>query len=154
VRPSGINLRNATRADARLLFDWVNAPDSLAQKEHTAGPIPWQAHCAWLERKIDDPATTLVIIERAGAAVGQVRLEPHGAVHAIDIYVAPAARGRGIARAALLAALERAAVGAAVARVKAGNVASRGLFAAAGFSEEGREGEMVIYRLEKAVVHD
>lgn len=145
-----INLRPATSADARLLFGWVNAPDALTQKEQTTRPIEWNDHCSWLELRLADSATLLLIVEEGRSPVGQVRLEPRGGVHVIDIYIAPAARGRGLARAALKSALDRAGIGAAVARVKGSNTASRHLFESAGFFEAGREGEIMIYRIERA----
>jgi RimJ/RimL family protein N-acetyltransferase len=147
---ASITLRRATAADARLLFDWVNAPDALAQKERTQGPIAWQEHTAWLDRRLADPGTALVIAEQAGQPIGQVRLERRDDVHLVDIYVVPAARRSGVAHTVLALSLERAGVGAAVARVKADNTASRRLFEAAGFTEAGREGDMIIYRLEPA----
>jgi RimJ/RimL family protein N-acetyltransferase len=143
-----IALRRATAADARLLFDWVNAPDALAQKERTRGPIAWPEHAAWLERRLADPGTALFIAERAGQAVGQVRLERHGDAHLVDIYVVPSVRQTGVARAALAQAIQRAGIGVAAARVKAGNAASRRLFETTGFVEAGRDGEIVVYRLE------
>jgi len=151
--PAAIILRRATSADARLLFEWVNAADALSQKEHTTRPIEWHEHRAWLEGRLADTEVTLLIVEEKGSPIGQVRLEPRDGSHVIDVYIVPSARERGIALAAVKAALDRAPIRSAVARVKAGNEASRRLFESAGFIESGREGEIVIFRLERAVAH-
>ncbi|MGE5147423.1 MAG: N-acetyltransferase family protein [Candidatus Eiseniibacteriota bacterium] len=147
-----ITLRPATAADARLLFDWVNSPDALAQKERTRGPIAWPEHAGWLDRLLADRGSALFIVEQADRPIGQVRLERDGdaGVHRVDIYVVPSARRGGVARTALRQALKHVVVDAAVARVKAGNTASRGLFESVGFAEVGREGDIVVYRLEPA----
>lgn len=143
-----VALRPASAADAHLLFDWLNAADSLAQKELTAAPITWADHYTWLGRRLADPRFSLFIVEDRGEPIGQIRLEPRGAEHMIDVYIVPERRGRGIARVALRAALRAAGVGAAMARVKAGNAASHRLFAATGFVVAGKEGDITIYRIE------
>jgi RimJ/RimL family protein N-acetyltransferase len=141
-----LSLRRASRADARLLFDWLNAPDSLAQKERTTAPVAWASHCTWLESRLADADFALFIVEHESKAIGQVRLEPRREGHLIDIYIVPERRGRGVAVAALEAALRAAGIATAVARVKGGNAASHRLFRKAGFAEMGREGGMTIYR--------
>jgi RimJ/RimL family protein N-acetyltransferase len=151
---AAIALRPATAADARLLFDWVNTPDALAQKERTRGPIAWPEHAAWLDRLLADGGSALFIVEHADRPIGQVRLERDGAAHRVDIYVVPSARRRGAARLALTRALQHPGVGTAVARVKTGNAASRRLFESTGFAEVGRDGDVVIYRFALAKAHN
>ncbi len=146
-------MRRATSADARLLFDWVNAPDALSQKERTARPVEWREHCAWLDRRLADTEAMLFIVEEKGSPIGQVRLEPRDGSHVIDVYVIPSARERGIALAAVKAALDRAPIRSAVARVKAGNKASLRLFESAGFTKSGKEGEIMIFRLDRTAAH-
>ena len=128
------------------MFDWVNAQDSLSQKERTRGPIAWRDHCAWLDERLADPATEIYLLELEGKPVGQVRLQQAGGEHAVDIYVVPAARKRGVAARAIAHVLKQATLPSVVARVKAGNAASRRLFAAAGFTANSQEGEMIVYR--------
>jgi RimJ/RimL family protein N-acetyltransferase len=147
VSAATVTLRAATLADARLLFDWLNAPDSLAQKERTTAPVAWADHRAWLERHLADPNFALFIVEEDRAPVGQVRFEPWQGAHAVDIYIAPELRGRGIARISLEAALRVSGVGVAVARVKSGNTASHRLFRSLGFTEAGSDGEVTVYQI-------
>lgn len=147
---SSIAVRRATEADVQRLYDWVNAPDSLAQKEATRARISWPEHRAWLKQRLADPESFLMIVEWEGEAVGQVRLERRGDEHVVDIYITPAVRRRRLGRTALAEALAASGVTTAVARVKAANRASRRLFESAGFAVVGHEGEMTIYRLDRA----
>lgn len=140
---AAILLRPATMADARLLFDWANTPDSLAGKEHTDGPIPWEQHRRWLSERMTDDGTMIRVVEHGGALAGQVRLQRRGGVFDVDIYIVPTERRRGLAAAAISAAveeLERNAPGASVrARVGIDNGASRRLFERLGFELSGRD---------------
>jgi len=147
-------LRVARQADAKLLFDWVNRPDSLAVKFDTQGPIPWETHAAWLAARLVDPDTGLWIIEQQGQPVGQVRFERREAGLEVDIFVTPEARGRGVAL-RMLAAAARSCAGRwpglpLVARIKTGNVASERLFAAAGFVLAERRDDHAVYLLARA----
>lgn len=146
-------LRQARAEDMHRLFDWVNAPDSLAGKRKTAAPISWPEHETWFRRRLDDASTRLWLIERAGEPVGQIRLSPDDAGRrVVDIYLLPTARGRGLARAALTEALRRAAAlwpGEPVyAEVMAQNAASHRLFRKAGFSVEAVAPTHTLYRFQ------
>lgn len=136
-------LRPAEISDARLLFDWVNNPESLAQKELTGGPIPWDEHQSWLAQRLVDDNTLLFIVEDKETPSGQVRLQRRAGAFEIDIYIAPSARRRGLARTAITAsldALEGSRPGARVrARVKSDNAASIRLFESLGFEKAPRE---------------
>ena len=138
---TGIVLRPAVSNDMTMLFDWVNRADSLAQKRRTAGPVAEGEHRAWFARSLADPLCRLWIVERVGVALGQVRL--HGAAEApeVDVYVAAAARGAGVARAAVAEAIRRWRGDHPRARprawVKASNRPSLALFAALGFTRVG-----------------
>src|SRR5262245_5001287 len=97
-----MKLRPATPADARLLFDWVNSPSSLAGKIKTNGAIAWADHARWFEQRLSDPNTAIWIGEVDDAAVGQVRLQKAEAGEApvfdVDIFVADVARRQGCAK--------------------------------------------------------
>jgi len=140
-----LQLRPATMDDARLLFDWVNAPDSLASKAATTSPIDWSTHRAWLAARIGDSDCLLEIIEVEGRPAGQVRLEPGRRGHLVDIYVSAAHRRSGLARAALGGALERCSARPVVALVKSDNSASQALFRSLGFRETGSDGALMIF---------
>jgi RimJ/RimL family protein N-acetyltransferase len=150
-----ISLRSAGFGDAARLLAWRNDPATRRASFATAA-VDAAGHAAWLRARLADPATLLLIAEDAdGTAVGQVRLDRDRARDAgeVSIAVAPQARGRGIARAALAALAARDDLGVATlrARVKADNAPSLALFAAAGYAETRREADGTVV-LERAVV--
>jgi hypothetical protein len=51
----GCKLRAAKPGDAWLLFNWVNAPDSLVNREKTTGSIDRNEHQSWFNRRLEDP---------------------------------------------------------------------------------------------------
>ena len=148
-------LRPAAAADAALLLDWVNRPDSLAGKLATAGPIDPSSHRAWLADRLARADCMIWIIERDRAPVGQVRIERKAADFEVDVYVEPGARRRSVAREAVGAALAAHAArfpGVAVlARVKPDNLASQRLFARLGFALIARAGDHLVYRHDQDV---
>ncbi len=138
---SGVNLRPATMADARQLFDWRNDPEVRSVSFQT-GQISFDAHKVWLERKIDDTDCQLWIAEdRNGVPVGQVRLDLEFSDEAtISISVDHARRAQGLGRVLIQKACraafeEMAALRSIVARIKPGNVASEKAFLGVGFKQ-------------------
>jgi len=148
VEAGSLVLRPATTDDAKLLFDWVNAPDSLANKIATVAPVDWPTHRQWLQARIADPDCLLEIVELDGRPIGQVRLEPGDRGTMVDIYIAPAFRRSGLARTALAEAIARCAARPVVALVKPDNAPSLALFRALGFREIGAEGALSVFQLE------
>ena len=136
-------------ADAELLFGWANAPDSLAGKEQTSAPVPWDEHRRWLSRRLKDKDTLIRIAERAGVLVGQVRLQRRGDAFDVDIYIVPAERRGGVAGTAITAAVEELggmARGSLVrARARADNSPSQRLFESLGFELTSRDGSFLTY---------
>ena len=139
-----VTLRPAAAADCDLLFGWLNRPDSLAASLKTSAPVPRATHEAWLAARLADRETGLWIAERAGAPVGQVRLQKKGHALEVSIFVEPGARGAGTATRMLDLARAEAAMRwpglGLVARIKPDNAASRRLFVRAGY------GRMVVER--------
>jgi UDP-2,4-diacetamido-2,4,6-trideoxy-beta-L-altropyranose hydrolase len=138
-------LRVAKPDDAWLLFNWVNAPDSLVNKEKTTGSIDWNEHQSWFNRRLEDPESHIYIVESHSIAVGQVRLERKDEGTEVDIYIVPAARGRKYAQLALQEALSKVAGRPAVARVRESNQASRRLFTAIGFKLTFQEDDILVF---------
>lgn len=137
-------LREAGPADARLLFDWVNRPDSLQGKIRTMKPIAWPEHERWFTARLADRDTLLYVIERGGEPAGQVRLEKRDdGAYEVDIYVIAEARRQGLAAGALARAIETLCAARPDAIVRArmveGNAASRHLFRRLGFQPAARE---------------
>lgn len=148
-----IILRVATESDAQQLFDWVNLPETLAQKENTSEPIAWPDHQAWFRSRLLDAATLIMIIEKDGADIGQIRLEPCTAGVAIDIFIVEAARRCGNARKALVSAIAHTDVRPLIAIVKSTNHSSRRLFESVGFYPVQEESGVISYEFQDQSVN-
>jgi UDP-2,4-diacetamido-2,4,6-trideoxy-beta-L-altropyranose hydrolase len=140
-----VTLRAATGADAELMFRWQQIPQV---RRHTPNPDPpaWDEHLAWLEGRLADvSAGPFCIIVKGNRDVGVLRLdrcprelrrhrtEPNALL--LSIYLEPGCQGMGVAAAALQAARFLIAQGPFYAEVLPDNVASRRLFAGAGYRE-------------------
>jgi RimJ/RimL family protein N-acetyltransferase len=137
-----LSWREADMGDAALLWRWANDAETRSSAFSKA-PIPYDAHVAWLQRRLASDATRLWIFADAEGPVGQVRFDLDGDVAEIDIAVAPERRGRGHGRAMLSQAVgalrtERPDVRPRAA-VLAHNARSLGMFRACGFESVGVE---------------
>ncbi len=148
VGPANVVLRPAEAGDADLLLAWANADDSLANKLRTTEPIPRETHVAWLARICARDDAAIWIAETVGKPKGQVRLERRGDALEVDVYVAPAERGKGIALTMLDAARQAAATqwpgGTLMARIKPENRASLRLFEKAGYVRTADDADHVV----------
>jgi RimJ/RimL family protein N-acetyltransferase len=143
-----VRLRPARAEDAALLLAWRNEPSTRAAS-FSGEAVGAREHARWLATRLADPATLLLVAERDGVAVAQVRLDREpDAIGVVSIAVAPEARGAGVARAALdaLAARDDLGVSTLRALVKPGNAASRRLFRRAGYTEVGGPDPVVFER--------
>ena len=137
-------VRPATHDDAAFLLALRNDPEVRAASRSTA-PVTSDGHEAWLGQVLADPDRHLLVVERGGEAVGQVRFDaqPHG--WEISVSLIPAARGGGAGAAAIEAGIawlrERDEHGAVVAEVRDDNVASALAFRRAGFEDTGSEAD-------------
>lgn len=135
-------LRHASEGDAALLLRWRNDPVTRAAS-FSDEAIPLDTHRVWLARRLADPACAMLIAERDGEPVAQVRLERvSDGTAEVHVVVAPEARGMGVARDSLRAGTPEGAAllgaSAVVARVKEDNAASLRAFRAAGYEERAR----------------
>ena len=136
LRSRLMQLRPATANDARLLWDWANDPVTR-DNSFSSAPIPWHEHQAWLDARLADRRSLVLVASLAGEDVGQVRFHREEERAEISVVVAPDARGRGFGSALIRAGVRRAreewgpvVVGA---RIKATNRASVRAFRVAGF---------------------
>jgi RimJ/RimL family protein N-acetyltransferase len=135
---SDVSLRRATLGDADRLLAWRNDPEIRAASRGTERIDPAE-HGAWLRRVLADPRGKLLIVEDRGEPVGQVRLDHGDGRWTVSVGLTAAARGRGLGRAAIAAAV--AWLGACEgdvtveAFIRPGNARSVAAFAAAGFTE-------------------
>lgn len=151
-----LRLRPATRDDALVLFEWFNAPDSLAQKLETQSPISWKDHVAWFETRLVKLDGLLTIIEFGGKAAGQVRFTRRADAFEIDIYIAVEYRRIGIAATAIKRAINE--LGAKRqdrlkirARVRNENIASIHLFEHLRFVLEVKYDDHRVYFFDSAI---
>jgi UDP-2,4-diacetamido-2,4,6-trideoxy-beta-L-altropyranose hydrolase len=97
LRVSELSVREAGMEDAGLLLQWANDPDTRRHSFHS-DDIEDDEHLVWLTGVLADPARALVIVEDAGAPIGQVRLDvpPADVVATVSMALAPTSRGRGL----------------------------------------------------------
>jgi RimJ/RimL family protein N-acetyltransferase len=149
VRPMIFALRRASADDCVLLYDFVNRADSLYEKLRTVGPIPWEVHKEWFNRRLHDPDCRIWILLVDGREQGQLRFTRGPAGWEVDIYVVEASRGLGVARETIRQAIQEMKDEAGqvriIARVKQHNVASRHLFERLGFALQSEEPDHLIY---------
>ena len=144
IRPLGIADRAAFRALRQRAL--TTDPYSFLMTRAEEDAVPRLMLENLLEQP--DPANCLLGAERGQDLLGILGLANRKLIkinhvsHIVSVYVAPEARGRGIARALLAAAIERAFacahIGAINLDVVAGQQAER-LYRGAGFVEFGRE---------------
>jgi len=82
-----LSLRLAVASDVKLLFEWVNTPSSLKNKEKSSTPIEWSAHQNWFNKRLNNPNVRIWIVERNKQAIGQVRVEYDNNKLLIDIFI-------------------------------------------------------------------
>ncbi len=138
-----LDLRQAEKADAKLLFTWANDLYVRAMAFSKA-PIAWNTHLTWFEQKRQDASTDIWICEQFGQAVGQCRLNAvTSQIGEIHLNLNPACRGLGLAAAMIAKACQ-----ASMARhhwqeihavVKLSNHASLRAFIRAGFQPTRQE---------------
>jgi RimJ/RimL family protein N-acetyltransferase len=144
----GLSLRPATADDSERLLAWRNDPQTRAMAVVQAA-VERATHARWLAARLGAADTRLTIAEQDGEHVGTVRLDRHGRDEAeLSITIAPAARGRGLARPAIELGVEHARhewrVARVTARIRPENTASLHAFAAAGFEPAGEEGGLLV----------
>lgn len=143
----GVRVRPPQVADSATLFRWANDPVTRSNSLHR-DPISRPEHEAWLARKLEDPATVLLIGENRSGPVGQVRFDLASSVE-VSISVAPEHRGQLVGELLLEAgtAYLRASHGELplVARVRTENEASRRMFERAGFRAEDTTLDVLVF---------
>jgi RimJ/RimL family protein N-acetyltransferase len=133
---SPVTVRCATVQDAERLLRWRNDAETRAASRTTVAITPGE-HKAWLARTLADNRCHLLIGERAGTPVGQVRFDAHDDDrYEIGVGLEPEARGRGLGAPLIAAGVQwlRARTSATiVAEVRDDNMPSLKAFTRAGF---------------------
>ena len=136
-----VQVRPATLADARFLFELRNDPVTRAAS-FRQGELRYRDHVAWLTSRLAQPerGTRVYVALLGKRRVGQVRFDVAvpNVREEIAIAVARSQRGRGLGGEILtLAATTLARTPRTLARIKPDNLASLGAFQRAGFRKSG-----------------
>jgi L-amino acid N-acyltransferase YncA len=127
-----VTLRAALPSDCESVWRWNFAADVRARSKR-AQTVAFADHERWFAGRIVDEREPIWVIEEDGVAVGVVRLDVAATGFTrISIALEASARGRGIGKAAVVAAC-RARHVPMLAEIFADNLASRGCFEACGF---------------------
>jgi UDP-2,4-diacetamido-2,4,6-trideoxy-beta-L-altropyranose hydrolase len=134
-----LRLRPVERDDRKLLWEWANDPEVRSAAFSTAA-IPWDDHCNWLDRKLQELGTAIFIAMDDGAAIGQIRMERmHNSEVQIGLSIAREKRGSGLAAPVIAAAARIAFEDLQLTRlhafIKCENTRSLRAFEAAGFRQ-------------------
>ena len=139
-----LSLRLAVASDVKLLFEWVNTPSSLKNKEKSSAPIEWSAHQKWFNKRLNNPNVRIWIVERNKQAIGQVRVEYDNNKLLIDIFIDSLFKGNDYGLKALKLLIKQCQAtypGVPLhAIIKNENYPSLNLFRRADFQEVGSDG--------------
>jgi UDP-2,4-diacetamido-2,4,6-trideoxy-beta-L-altropyranose hydrolase len=94
---TALTLREAGKEDCGLLWMWAN-DRTVREQSLTSAAIPWDSHVAWFKRVHDDAHVRLLLLEAAGLAVGELRLDFDGARATVNYSLDAGVRGRGWGR--------------------------------------------------------
>jgi RimJ/RimL family protein N-acetyltransferase len=106
-----LKLRPARSDDCRMAFEWANDPVTRSASFHTA-PIAWHDHERWWQESLSGRIRRLYVVECDDEPAGLLRFdlsesEPDAA--RVGIQLAPAWRGRDLAKRVLSAGADLAA---------------------------------------------
>jgi UDP-2,4-diacetamido-2,4,6-trideoxy-beta-L-altropyranose hydrolase len=136
---SSVRLRLAEKSDEEWLLQLQRAPQTRRYAKNPAVPDA-QEHADWMARTLAEADKFLLLVEAGDERAGSLRLDrldSKNAAFEISIAVCPSFHGRGIGSAALSLVRRLQPVGVFDAEILPDNVASRALFARAGFRKVG-----------------
>ena len=143
LQPSLLQIRPATRADCRLLWDLANDP-VVRTSAFSQASISWEDHLSWFESKMQSTTCHILIGEVGRSVAGQVRVEERSNGQGeIDITVAREFRGEGLGSHLIDFVVHQLFASTAISRIHAyilpQNTASQQAFEKAGFQRAGEE---------------
>lgn len=138
--------------DQEFTFELVNEP-SVRSVGYATEEIPWDHHCAWLERHHLSPDSHLFIIESStGNPVGLLRFHRIDAFWEIGIALDPSARKQGFAdhgvRLGMTELARLRGIHHFTATIRPSNAASKNLFERLGFHHNSTDNDREIWTIE------
>jgi UDP-2,4-diacetamido-2,4,6-trideoxy-beta-L-altropyranose hydrolase len=135
-----ITIRNATKKDIHLYFDWANEPVTRFNAINQ-GPISWNDHQLWFDKKLSDPGSFLYLGEMEEQPIGQIRFDFISEGYEISYSLDKAFRGKGLADSILSKGIEKLieenkSVSCLKAKVVENNIGSNIAFLRLGFQRE------------------
>jgi UDP-2,4-diacetamido-2,4,6-trideoxy-beta-L-altropyranose hydrolase len=133
-------LREVQADDCRLVWEWANDPVTRSNS-FSSDMIAWDEHVAWFTTKLTDPRSYFYLaFNSQDQPVGYVRFQQIDDTEAdISVAVAPEQRRRGYGTKLICQGVERLWQNTNISRINAyikpDNLASRHIFAKAGFNE-------------------
>lgn len=137
-------LRDATKDDALLLFDWVNDKDVRLNSIDQDNVI-WENHLIWFEKKINSKDTFIYILTDGKINYGQIRIDNHNDWWTIDYSIDVNNRGKGFGSLIVNLLIEKCKNYNFKAFVKKSNLSSIHVFVKLGFNEVKGELESMKY---------
>lgn len=149
-----LSYKNAKANDAKLLFIWANEP-TVRSVSFYQEPIEWENHVSWLDKKLEDPNSLILLFSAESIPVGMVRIEKDTEA-IIGISIDAFFRGKKLAAKMLkMACLEfwKNNTMPIFAYIKTNNIASIKSFEKAGFNFERNDTinncDCFVYKIEK-----
>ena len=142
-------LREATREDCDLLFEWANDP-IVRENSFCKHSIGYEEHVKWFCCILNNKEQKLYILEKEGCPIGQVRVRSIDNTATISYSISPTNRGNGYGK-LMIELLKRRMVQeypnikTLVAEVKKDNIASKKVFKGNGFKEKCTVYELDLY---------
>lgn len=129
-----MKLRQATKDDCELLFDWANNPQVRANAINTE-PIEWEGHCKWFQSKLQSSDKILILED--SIPVGQIRLDVVDNHYLIDYSVQSNQRGKGYGKILLEMVIKSHRDYTLKGEVREDNIGSKKAFERSGFTKTG-----------------
>jgi RimJ/RimL family protein N-acetyltransferase len=150
-----LKTRSAKAEDVDLLYSW-SSDELVRTQSFSSDVIPYETHCNWLEKKLADAQSTLLIIEIDEIPAGLVRFEEKESEAIIGVTIDKSFRGKGLGGAFIKVGVEeffKKSDLTVLSYIKKENIASVKSFENAGFrlfKEEEINGiESFIYQIVK-----
>lgn len=143
-----LRLTEATKDDARLLFDWSNDP-LVRENSLNSEPIIWEEHLHWFHSKLQSDSKIFILSDQNQAA-GMIRLDNKGDHFLISYSIDQHHRGKGFGKKIIELGLQKINEDSLVkAVVKKENISSVKIFEKLNFEKQDVDDTSVFYFIKK-----